>query len=231
MSYTFTQIIQLSLLDLWGRLVEILPDIIGAIVVLLLGLIVAPILGGIVKKVFDIIRIDDLAEKAGIKEVVSGYSKKFSISLFLGKIVKWFFVLAFVMAASEILGWTRVSEFLNEIVFYIPKVLIAVVILVFAVIAGNFFDTIVTRSLIGSNAPVDNPQVMGKVTKWAFVLFGVMAAMLQIGIAPSLIQILFAGIVLALALAFGLGGREKAGELLDYIWSPSVALKKGRKKE
>jgi hypothetical protein len=229
MSYTFTQIIQLSLLDLWGRLVEVLPDIIGAIIVLLLGFIVAPILGGIVKKVFDIIRIDDLAEKAGLKEVVAGYSQKFSISLFLGKIVKWFFVLAFIMAAAEILGWTRITEFLNEIIFYIPQVLIAVIILVFAVIAGNFFDALVTRSLIGSNAPVDNPQVMGKITKWSFVLFGILAAMLQVGIAPSLIQILFAGIVLSLALAFGLGGRDKAGELLDYIWSPSP--KRGRKKD
>lgn len=229
MSYTFTQIIQFSLLDLWGRLIEILPDIIGAIIVLLLGLIVAPILGGIVKKVFDIIRIDDLAAKAGIREIMGGYTKNFSISLLIGKIVKWFFVLAFVMAAAEILGWTRITEFLNEIIFYIPQVLIAVIILVFAVIAGNFFDILVTRSLIGSNAPVDNPQVMGKITKWSFVLFGVMAAMLQIGVAPSLIQILFAGIVLALALAFGLGGRDKAGQLLDYMWSPTV--KKGRKKE
>lgn len=230
MSYTFTQIIQLSLLDLWGRLVEVLPDIIGAIVVVLLGLIVAPILGGIVKKIFDIIRIDDLAEKSGIKEIVSGYSTKFSISLLLGKIVKWFFVIAFLMAAAEILGWNRVTEFLNEIVFYIPQVLIAVIILVFAVIAGNFFDAVVTKSLIGSNAPVDNPQIMGRLTKWSFVLFGVMAAMLQLGVAPSLIQILFAGIVLALALAFGLGGREKAGELLDYIWTPTPT-KRGKKKE
>jgi hypothetical protein len=229
MSYTFTQIIQFSLLDLWGRLIEILPDIIGAVIVLLLGLIVAPILGGIVKKMFDIIRVDDLAEKAGLKEVVAGYTQKFSISLLFGKIVKWFFVLAFVMAAAEILGWTRITEFLNEIIFYIPQVLIAVIILVFAVIAGNFFDVLVTRSLIGSNAPVDNPQVLGKVTKWSFVLFGIMAAMLQIGIAPSLIQILFAGIVLALALAFGLGGRDKVAELLDYIWSPTP--KKGKKKE
>ncbi|MEY4440531.1 MAG: hypothetical protein RLY49_157 [Candidatus Parcubacteria bacterium] len=229
MTYTFTQIIQLSLLDLWGRLVSVLPDIIGAFVVLLLGLIVAPILGGIVKKVFDAIHIDTLAEKAGIMEVASGYSSQFSISLLLGKIVKWFFILAFIMAAAEILGWTRVTEFLNEIVFYIPQVLTAVVILVFAVIAGNFFDAVVTRTLVGSNAPVDNPHIMGKITKWAFVLFGMMAAMIQIGIAPALIQILFAGIVLALALAFGLGGREKAGELLGLLWSPSVA-KKGKKK-
>ena len=222
MSYTFTQIIQYSLIDLWGRLMGVLPDILGALIVLLLGPILAPILGGIVKKVFDIIHIDTLAEKAGLKDVISEYSQKFSISLFIGRLVKWFFILAFVMAAAEILGWTRITEFLNEIIFYIPQVLIAVVILVFAVIAGNFFDILVTKSLIGSSAPVGNPQVMGDVTKWAFILFGVMAAMLQIGIAPSLIQILFAGIVLSLALAFGLGGRDKAGQLLDYIWAPKT---------
>ncbi len=220
--------IQLSLIDLWSRLVGVLPDIVGAIIVLLLGLIVAPILGGIVKKIFDIIRIDEMADKAGLMEVTSGYSKNFSISLLLGKIVKWFFIIAFVMAASEILGWERITQFLNEIVFYIPQVLIAVIILVFGVIAGNFFEAVVVRSLLGSNAPIDNPQIIGKVTKWSFVIFGVMAAMLQIGIAPSLIQILFTGIVLALALAFGLGGREKAAELLDYIWS---SPKKGKKKE
>lgn len=228
-TYTFTQVIQFSLLDLWGRLIGILPIIAGAIIVLLLGLLVAPILGGIVKKVFDAIRIDDLAEKAGIKEVTSEYSQNFSISLLLGKIVKWFFILAFVMAAAEILGWTRITEFLNEIVFYVPQVLIAVIILVFSVIAGNFFDILVTRSLIGTNTPVDNPHVIGKITKWAFVLFGLLAAMLQLGIAPSLIQILFAGIVLALALAFGLGGREKASQILDYVWSPSSPTKKTKK--
>jgi hypothetical protein len=227
-TYTFAQVIQLSLIDLWSRLIGVLPDIIGAVIVLLLGLIVAPILGGIVKKIFDIIRIDDMAEKAGLLEVTAGYTKDFSISLLLGKIVKWFFVIAFVMAASEILGWERITQFLNEIVFYIPQVLIAVIILVFGVIAGNFFEAVVVRSLLGSNAPIDNPQIIGKVTKWAFVIFGVMAAMLQIGIAPSLIQILFTGIVLALSLAFGLGGREKAAELLDYVWSPA---KKGKKKD
>ncbi len=227
-TYTFAQVIQLSLIDLWSRLVGVLPDIVGAIIVLLLGLIVAPILGGIVKKVFDIIRIDEMAEKAGLMEVTAGYTKNFSISLLLGKIVKWFFIIAFVMAASEILGWERITQFLNEIVFYIPQVLIAVIILVFGVIAGNFFEAVVVRSLLGSNAPIDNPQIIGKVTKWSFVIFGVMAALLQIGIAPSLIQILFTGIVLALALAFGLGGREKAAELLDYVWS---SPKKKAKKE
>ena len=107
--------------------------------------------------------------------------------------------------------------FLNEIVFYIPQVLVAIVILVVSVISGKLFETIVTRSLRGANAPVGKPELMGVITRWAFVLFGALAALLQLGIAPSLIEILFAGIVLALALAFGLGGRKKAEELLDRI--------------
>jgi hypothetical protein len=229
-TYTFTQVIQFSLLDLWGRLIGVLPTIAGAIIVLLLGFLIAPILGGIVKKVFDAIRIDELAEKAGLKEVTSEYSQNFSISLLLGRITKWFFILAFVMSAAEILGWTRITQFLNEIIFYIPQVLIAVVILVFSVIAGNFFDILVTRSLIGTKTPVDNPHMIGKITKWSFVLFGVLAAMLQLGIAPSLIQILFAGIVLSISLAFGLGGRDKASEILDHVVIPPVTPVKKNKK-
>jgi small-conductance mechanosensitive channel len=121
------------------------------------------------------------------------------------------------MAAAEVLEWDRITDFLNEIVFYIPNVLIAVVILVLGVIAGKFLDEVVVRSIKGSNTPVNNPEVIGAITRYALITFAVLAALIQLGIAPSLIEILFAGIVLAAALAFGLGGREKAAKLLDYI--------------
>lgn len=215
--YTFAQIVQISLIDLWGRLVNILPDLIGALVIILVGFIIAPILGGIVKKVIDVLKIDELSARMGLKEMVKGYSPNFSISLILGKLVKWFFILAFVMAAADVLGWTRITVFLNEIIFYIPQVLIAVIILVFGVIAGNFFETVVTKSLQGANAPVGRPQLMGQITKWALIVFASLAALLQLGIAPSLIQILFAGIVFALALAIGLGGKKKVEEVLDIV--------------
>jgi len=215
--YTFAQVVQFSLLDLWGRMIEIIPDLIGALIIVLVGFIIAPILGGIVKKVVDILRVDELSERMGLKEMMRGYSENFSVSLILGKLVKWFFILAFIMAAADVLGWTRVTMFLNEIVFYIPQVLIAVIILVFGVIAGNFCSALVTKTLKGSNTPVEKPELMGNITKWALILFAALAALLQLGIAPSLIQILFAGIVLAMALAFGLGGRKKAEELLDNV--------------
>jgi hypothetical protein len=223
--YTFAQVVQLSLIDLWGRVVAVLPDLIGALIIILVGFIVAPILGGIVKKLVDILKIDELSAKMGLKDMMKGYAPNFSVSLILGKLVKWFFILAFIMAAADVLGWSRVSVFLNEIIFYIPQVLIAVVILVFGAIAGSFFDSIVTKSLQGSNTPIARPELMGQITRWALILFAALAALLQLGIAPSLIQILFAGIVLALALAFGLGGQKKAGELLEAI-APKRKAKK-----
>jgi len=216
--YSFAQVVQITLVDLWSRVASILPDLVGALIIVVIGLIVAPIFGGIVKRLVDLLKIDALAEKMGVKEMVSGYSPKLSISSVIGRLVKWFFVLTFIMAGAEILKWDRITEFLNEIIFYIPQVLIAVVILVFGSIAGKFFEAVVVRTLQGSDAAVEDPLLMGKITRWAFIVFAVLAALLQLGIAPSLIQILFAGVVFALALAFGLGGKDHADKLLGKLY-------------
>lgn len=226
--YSFAQVVQITMLDLWGRIVSILPDLIGAVIIVIFGFIIAPLLGGLVKKFIDLLKIDQLSQKVGVNDMFQGYSNNFSISLLIGRLVKWFFVLAFTMAAAEVLGWDRVTVFLNEIIFYIPQVLVAIVILVLSIIAGKFFEAIVVRSLMGSNTPVDKPEVLGSITRWSFMIFGALAALIQLGIAPSLIQILFSGIVLALALAFGLGGRKKAEEILDKV--DSVATSKTKKK-
>ncbi len=224
--YSFAQIVQLTILDLWGRVLSVLPDIIGALIIIVFGFIVAPLMGAAVKKFIDLIKIDSLSEKIGVNDLFQSYSDKFSISLLIGRLVKWFFILSFTMAAAEVLGWSRITIFLNEIIFYIPQVLVAIIILVLAMIAGKFFQTIVVRSILGSNTPVDKPEVFGSITKWAFVIFGILAALIQLGIATSLIQILFTGIVFALSLAFGLGGRKKVEEILDSVNTPALKTKK-----
>lgn len=224
--YSFAQIVQLTILDLWGRVLYVLPDLIGAVIILIFGFIVAPILGGLVKRFIDLLHIDTLSKKIGVNDVFQSYSDDFSVSLLIGRLVKWFFILAFVMAAAEVLGWTRITIFLNEIIFYIPQVLVAIVILVLAIIAGKFFETIVVRSIKGSNTPIDKPEILGGVTRWSFLIFGVLAALLQLGIATSLIQILFTGVVFALSLAFGLGGKKKVEEILENL---DTQVKKKRK--
>lgn len=215
--YQFSDIVRSSMYDLYLQVVGILPDLLGALVIIIVGLIVSPIFGGIVKKLIDVLQVDKVAEKVGLLDALRGYFKKPSISVFFGKLVKWFFVIAFLMAAAEVLDWDQVTDFLNQVIMYIPNVLIAAVILVIGTLAGKFAEEVTVRSIKGSSVPVNHPEALGKVSKYALVIFAVLAALIQLGIATSLIEILFAGIVFAMSLAFGLGGREKAAKLLDYL--------------
>lgn len=215
--YSFSQVVQSSLYDLYFQAIGILPNLLGAIIIILVGLIVAPIFGGIVKKLIDVTKVDAFAEKLGLFNAVGGYFKKPSIAIFFGKLVKWFFILAFLMAAVEVMNWHQITGFLNQVIFYIPNVFIASAILVIGLLAGNFVEEVTVRGIKGSSAPVNHPEALGKISKYALVVFSVLAALIQLGIARSLIEILFAGVVFAMALAFGLGGREKAAKLLDYL--------------
>ncbi len=215
--YTFSQVVQSSLYDLYFKAVGILPNIVGAIVIILVGFIIAPIIGGIVKKVIDITKVDSLAENTGLFNALRGYFKKPSISVFFGKIVKWFFIIAFFMAAAEIMNWNQITDFLNQVMLYIPNVFIASAILVIGLLAGNFVEEVIVRGIKGSNTPVNHPEALGKVAKYALIAFAISATLIQLGIAKSLIEILFAGLVFAVALSFGLGGRDKAAKLIDYL--------------
>lgn len=215
--YSFVQVVKVSLLDLWAQVMSILPNILGALLIVIIGLLIAPILGGLVRQLVNMFKIDALAQKMGVMEMMADYSPKFSIATLIGNIVKWFFILAFIMAGAEVVHLDRITDFLNEIVLFIPQVVIAIIILVFGVIAGKFFEAIVVRSLKGTKAPVGNPEMLGHLTRWAFIIFAGLAALIQVGIAPTLIEILFAGVVLTLALAFGLGGRDKASQILDRL--------------
>jgi hypothetical protein len=217
MYYTFSDVVKSSLYELYLQTVSVLPDLFGALIVVVVGLIIAPIFGGIVKKLIDLLQVDKMAEKMGVLEALKGYFKNPSISSFFGKLVKWFFIIAFLMAASEILNWTQVTEFLNSVILYLPNVLIAAVILVIGILVGNLAGEVTVRSIKGSNVPVKHPEILGRVSKYSVLVFSILAALIQLGIAPSLIEILFAGIVLSMALAFGLGGREKASKILDYL--------------
>ncbi len=217
MNISFTQVVQSSMVDLYFKAVGILPDVLGAIIVVLIGLVIAPILGGIVKKLIDITKVDSLAEKTGLFDALGGYFKKPSISVFFGKLVKWFFIIAFVMAAAEILKWNQITLFLNQVMMYIPNVFIASAIIVIGLLAGNFVEEVVVRGIKGSNAPVNHPEALGKIAKYALIVFALSASLIQLGIARSLIEILFTGLVFAVALAFGLGGRDKAAKLLDFL--------------
>ena len=210
-----SEIVTNSLINLWDSVIEFVPELLGAFLVFTVGLIVAPILGRVAKRLVKLTKIDTLSEKMGLTNTFENLELRFTFSDVIGKLVKWFFLIAFLMAAMDILGWSRATEFLNQIVLYIPNVAVAVIMIAVGLIAGQFVQKIVITGLKTSGTSIKSPELLGNIARWALIIFAAMAALLQLGIAERLIEILFAGVVITLALAFGLGGKEKAAKFLD----------------
>ncbi len=212
-----TTAIQTSMEDLWIGIIEVLPQVSAALIVFVLGLIIAPILGHIVRKLINLTKIDSLAEKSGVAGQAEGAGMPFTISGIIGGFVKWFILIAFIVAAVDILQWERLSDLLYELLFFIPHVIVAVVILAVGLIIGNLLERLIVKKIEISKVLIKNGAMLGKMAKWSVVTFATLIALFQLGIAEELIMILFAGLVLALSLAFGLGGREKASQFLSKL--------------
>jgi len=216
---TWGEAIALSLVGLWERLVLFLPSLIGALFVFLAGMVVAASLSKVVEKAIQLLKVDAVIEKLNLGENFRRSGMKIELSKILGGLVKWFLILVFLMAATDILKLSQVTAFLNNIILYIPNIVVAAVILSIAFILGNFVFNLVRHST--RVAGVVRAEVVAAVSKWAIVVFGFLAALLQLGIAPSLVNTIFIGVVaafsLAVGLAFGLGGRDEAALLLKKL--------------
>src|SRR5258706_452483 len=123
---SWTDVIVASLQNLWIGFAHFVPNLIGAIVVLIVGLIVAAGLGALVEKIFDAIRLDAFLAKIGLKPYFERAGMKLRGAYFLGRLVYWFIVIAFLLAASDSVGLYALSGFLSSVLNYLPNVIAAV---------------------------------------------------------------------------------------------------------
>lgn len=225
---TLGEAITVSLLGLGEKLVNFIPVFLGALLVFLAGWIVAIALGKLVEQVLRTLRIDKAIEKMGYGNKLEEVGIGPGVSSIIGGIVKWFFILVFLMAATDILHLVEVTSFLNSIILYIPNVAVAVVILSVVFLLGNFVYGIVKGSTRA--AGVMSATLLATISKWSIIIFGIFAALIQLGIAPSLVSTIFIGVVAMLALAgglaFGLGGKEEAQIILRKL-REEIAEKRG----
>lgn len=214
-----TNLLQVPLLELWSTMVSFLPNVIGAVIVFVIGILIAIVLCNVVTRVIALLRIDELAEKLEIKKQFERMGLRLHIGSLLGWIVKWFFIIVALIAATDILGWKEVTDYLKQVVLFVPNVIIAVIILLAGILLGNFVQNVV-RSAVEA-AQLASSQFLSALAKWAILIFSFMAALVQLQIAPDLIRTLFTGLVFMLALAgglaFGLGGREHASQFLSRL--------------
>ncbi len=216
---TWTDVVVGSFATLWIGFMDYMPKLIGALVVLIIGLIVAAGLDALVEKILEAARLDTLLEKLGLKPVFERAGIRLRGAYFLGKLVYWFVVLAFLLAVSDSLGLYALSGFLTSILNYLPNVIAAVLILLASLVLGHFLRRVVTASVL--SAKLHAAHFLGTLVWWVVVIFGFLAALTQLDIASAIIQTLVTGFIAMLALAgglaFGLGGKDYANHLLGKL--------------
>jgi hypothetical protein len=207
-----------------------LPSVIGALIVLAIGWIVAGWIGGLLARALRAIRFDELADRTGVTTFLERANIAADPATVLGGIVKWYVRLVFVLLAANAVGLTAVSTVVNSILAFIPNMLVAILILAgFAWLAG------ITRGFVHAalgDRNLPNGEAIATLAYVTVFGFGVVAAANQLGVGATLVNVLFAGIVAALALAFGLafglGGREEAALIWrDWRANASRAIESG----
>lgn len=210
----------------WNSFVDYVPQLIGALLVLVVGLIVASVIASIVSKLLSLAE-----ENKQVKSFLQRWNIRLELSKFLGKFVWWGIFLIFISAAVDILNITVLTASLNTLVGYLPQLFAAAVVAVVALVGAGVVRSLVRSALDGVNFPQSRGVSTGVYV--ALLVFGLTAAAAQLGLDTSLITanitVIIGGVVLALALAFGLGGRDVAGKIVNNLYENSkttVAPKK-----
>lgn len=217
----WAEIITISLQQVWQDFIVFLPNVIAAVITFIVGWVIAVALGKIISELIKAIRIDQLLVKLGAERPLSRAGLRLDSGMFIGGLVKWFLIIAFLLASSDILGLSQVSGFLRDVLTYLPNVIIAAIILLLGVMLSNFLSRLVVSSV--SAAGLASSNFLGTVTRWSIMIFAIFAALIQLGIAPSLINTIFTGIIAMMAIAggiaFGLGGKEQASGFISKLRS------------
>ncbi len=202
-----------------SRIMAYLPVLLGALVILIVGWIVAKAIRRLVDWLLKTIRFDALADKAGISEILKKGDLKITAGELISSIVYWLIIIMVLVMTVDALGLPKSSDILESLFAYVPKVIAALLVLVVAMFLASFVSGIVRTAAGNANLP--KPQILAGISRWAIIIFAVTISLEQLGIAPLLVSatfnIILGGIVLALALAFGLGGKDAAAKYLEEL--------------
>jgi hypothetical protein len=200
-------------------IIAFLPQILAAIVTILIGVLVAGWLKTIVKKILQAIKLSNVTKNTAVETFLEQAQIKLKVEEFVGEVVRWAVLLVFLITAINIVGLTTVSAFLMRILSYLPQVFSAALIFTLGIIAAGVVEGLVKGAL--SSFDVATGRLVAKISSYTLVVFTSLIAIGELGIAESFINTLFIGFVamlsLGLGLAFGLGAKDLVGDILR-VW-------------
>lgn len=208
-----------SLAGALNTLLSAIPRIIGFALVLIVGWIISSLLARGVEALLHAVKFNDLARRSGFAGFVEKTGVRDDSAGVIASIVKWFVRLITLVVAFDMLGLPAVSSVLQQLLLWLPNLVVALVVLVIGGLAANALSRLVRGA--SAEAGFSNPEMLATVTRIAVWGFTIVVAISQLGIATTLINTLVIGLVgaftIAFGLAFGLGGRDRAAQILDRI--------------
>lgn len=208
-----------SLRNLWEGFFAYIPVVVGALIVFTVGWFISVGIGKVVSEVLNKAKFNKIFEKGNWKKSMDKADIKVNASDFVGAVVKWVLVIAFLLATVDILGLREVAGFLRSILAYIPNVIIAALIFVVTAIVVDIVEKLIRTGV--ESIRVGYGSMVSLVVKWSIWIFATLTIFYQLGVAPAFMETLFTGfvavVVISFGLAFGLGGKDVAAELLQDL--------------
>ncbi len=208
-----------ALNQLWGGFVMFLPGFLGAIIVFIIGWFIAYGFGKLITEVLKKIKFDEMVSKEEWRKSLEKAEVNVSLSDFLGHIGKWIILIIFLWASMEIMGLNQFANFIKDVVNYLPNIIVSAFIFVVAVVVADILSKIVVMTT--EKAKFQHTALAGEIVRWSIWIFAIFTVLMQLDIATEMLSILFKGvvalIVIAGGLAFGLGGKEVAADILQNM--------------
>jgi hypothetical protein len=208
--------------DIFTDIIAFIPVLIISLIVLIVGLIIASLLGWIVEKAIRIIRLDLALKRTGLETYLNRANLRLDSGRFFGRLAYWFVVILTVLGVSDILRLWQVSEFLRQVIIYLPRLMVAILIMLAAILLAKFLKSLVRASVLA--AKLHASKFLGALTWWVIIILGIVTVLNQLGIATTIVNFvnylaigLIAMLAIAGGVAFGLGGKDYASYLLGKI--------------
>ena len=209
--------IQQSLQGSFDSIATFLPSLFGALIILLIGWLIARSLKWALYKVLKTVKFDDLADNVGVNGYLHKGGIKQGASGVISKLGYWIVMFTVLILFFNKLGLTTVSDLLSDVIKFIPNIIVGCILLIVGMYLAEFVSGLVIAALKGGD--FDNPNLVGRIAYGAVMFFTVALVMNQLGIAPDLVNnvvsIILGGLGIAVAIAFGLGGKDWAGRLIN----------------
>ncbi|TBU99933.1 mechanosensitive ion channel family protein [Stutzerimonas kirkiae] len=206
--------------SLWASVAAFIPRLFGALIVVLIGFVVARLLDTLLSKLLAKLGLDRLMTGTGLNKLLSRVGIRVPLSALIGKIVYWFVLLIFLVSAAESLGLERVSATLDMLALYVPKVFGAALILLGGVLLAQLLSGLVRGAAEGVG--LDYAGGLGRIAQGLVIIISISVAIGQLEVKTELLNyvvaIVLISVGLAVALALGLGSRELVGQILAGIY-------------